>query len=233
MKKLVIILIILCGVVIYYATTIGIGVAEIVCNAVNVREGPGLSYRVIGTIKRAQKVSIIEYTNQDWVKVRLANKRTGYITASPEFVHTSMVDLPFNVQQIASIFQKGTEQDYEIKTPESGTNETNIGSVGYIQTGMINLEQYKNTIELEALETKTIAEQVFLSSGEYTITLRFSKKGLGVSIVTEEGNRFEWAAKKDNDIIDEKIHISASDSGIMEVFSGTSGGEIRIAIQKH
>lgn len=232
MKKLALILIILSGIVIYYTTTIGFGVAEVICDAVNLRAGPGTSYRVISTIKKNQKVSIIEYSNNDWVKVRLANKRTGYITASPEFVRITVVDPSFFVQQVASLFQKSPEQRNEITKSESGESQKDLSSIGYIQTGIINLEQYKNTINLEALEMKTIADNVLLSVGEYKVTISFSKKGLGVSLATEGGSKFEWASNKDNDTIDENIRLSTTDSGFIEAFSGNSGGEIRIAIQK-
>lgn len=44
----------------------------------NVRSGPSTSYSKIGFLSKGSTVSIVEYTNDNWVKVKLSNGKVGY-----------------------------------------------------------------------------------------------------------------------------------------------------------
>lgn len=47
-------------------------------DSVNVREGPGLTYNVIGQVKKGQKFSLLS-EKKDWVQIKLSNGKKGWI----------------------------------------------------------------------------------------------------------------------------------------------------------
>jgi curli biogenesis system outer membrane secretion channel CsgG len=54
---------------------------KVVWDYVNLREGPGTSYKVIGNAKKGTSLKILE-ANGDWLHVRLENGNTGWVSLS-------------------------------------------------------------------------------------------------------------------------------------------------------
>ncbi|HYA89943.1 MAG TPA: SH3 domain-containing protein [Thermodesulfobacteriota bacterium] len=52
---------------------------KVAWDSVNLREGPGTGYKVIGTAKKGTFLKILE-ANGDWLHVRLENGRTGWVS---------------------------------------------------------------------------------------------------------------------------------------------------------
>jgi uncharacterized protein YraI len=232
MKKLIAIILLIVGIVMFYITTVGVGVAEVVSNGVNLRKGPGKNYEVITVLKKGQKISILEYTNKDWVRIQLSNKTIGYITSSSEYVSIRYIDIDFAIQKLTK-FVKTDNSIVDDKSNNSNRNDyASIRNEGILKSDFINMDQYSNTIHVHEFDNKTVVENAFFSTGEYKVTLRFSKKGQICSIITEGGNKFEWFSDKNDEIIVEKIRFTASDLGSIDISSGDFEGDIKIDIQK-
>jgi len=107
-----------------------------------------------------------------------------------------------------------------------------IQNVGFLKSDFISMDQYSTAVYIEEFDNKTVVEKALFSTGEYKVTLRFSKKGQVFCITTEGGNKFEWASNKNDEIITERIRFSASDLGSLELYSGDGEGDVKIDIQK-
>ena len=56
---------------------------------VNLRSGPGTSYKVIRMLKKGESVSVIEKKNSYWLKVKTKDGKTGYISADSKYTNYS------------------------------------------------------------------------------------------------------------------------------------------------
>jgi len=54
---------------------------KVAWDLVNLREGPGTRYKVIGSVKKGTSLKILE-TNGDWLRIRLENGSTGWVSIS-------------------------------------------------------------------------------------------------------------------------------------------------------
>jgi curli biogenesis system outer membrane secretion channel CsgG len=54
---------------------------KVAWDSVNLREGPGTGYKVIGTAKKGSSMKILE-ANGEWLHIRLENGRTGWVSIS-------------------------------------------------------------------------------------------------------------------------------------------------------
>ena len=52
---------------------------QVVWDSVNLRKGPGTSYKVVGNVKKGTSLKILE-ANGDWLRVRLENGSTGWVS---------------------------------------------------------------------------------------------------------------------------------------------------------
>jgi hypothetical protein len=53
-------------------------VTKVLWTAVNLREGPGMSYKVIGNVKKGTSLAILEVKG-DWLRVRLENSSEAWV----------------------------------------------------------------------------------------------------------------------------------------------------------
>ena len=63
----------------YYKSLIGIYV--ITSSKLNVREGPGTSMKVLGELKKGDRVDVIEVVNKHWYKV-MTGSGEGYVSSA-------------------------------------------------------------------------------------------------------------------------------------------------------
>jgi len=52
---------------------------QVVWDSVNLRKGPGTSYKVVGNLKKGTSLKILE-ANGDWLRVRLEDGSTGWVS---------------------------------------------------------------------------------------------------------------------------------------------------------
>ena len=95
-----------------------IGTGTVTTDVLNVRKGAGTNYGVIGTVKRGDKLQVIEKLSNGWLKIKFGSG-TGYVSASYVTVSNS-------------------------GSSNSGTTQTVIGT-GVITTDVLNVRNGAST----------------------------------------------------------------------------------------
>ncbi|WP_169891120.1 SH3 domain-containing protein [Litchfieldia alkalitelluris] len=132
--------------------------ATINTSVLNVREGPGLSYKVIKQVKSGEKFPIIE-TKNDWYKVKLSNNLNGWVAAW--LVSTSQVK-----PQPTSSTVVSTVDSLRIRTGPG----TSFQVTGYMDKGQeaTFIEKNENWSKIQFKNTKGWVSSQYLSAKSTT-----------------------------------------------------------------
>ncbi|MFC4320905.1 SH3 domain-containing protein [Litchfieldia salsa] len=134
--------------------------ATINTTILNVREGPGLSYKVIKKVKMGEKFSITE-TKNDWYKLKLSNNLNGWVASW--LVKTSEAATP---QPTSSSSVTSTVDDLRIRTGPG----TSFQITGFINKGQSAtfIEKNENWTKIKLNNTVGWVSSQYLSASQAT-----------------------------------------------------------------
>ena len=158
-------------------------------SSLNVRSGPGLSYGVIGSLKKNQKVTVLS-TSGDWLEIKMDNG-TGWIaswyTVNTEAVGSKIISNvnSLNVRSGPSInssvigqLNLGDEATYNNKNGDWAQIQIN-GQEGWVHTDYISIvtKDQKNTQSKPSTSEKTftVAVGLFIPRNTYFRTSKSNK----------------------------------------------------------
>ena len=124
----------------------------------NVRSGPSTKYKVIGSLKKNNNVTILSSSN-GWHKVRLSNNKEGWATS--QYIKT------------------GSSSNNSNNSNTNGQNNSNAGKTGVVTTSKLNVRSgpsTKNSV-VGSLSRNSNVTILSSSNGWYKVRLSNNKEG--------------------------------------------------------
>lgn len=181
----------------------------IAINSLNVREGPGLSYRVVQQVKKGESFQFMKEDN-DWIQIKLSNNQYGWVANW--------------------LVQKGNKQGPSSNSKSIGNVNVdglrirngpglNFQTIGHINKGtQVNLiEKNENWIKISSssIEGWVSSEFVNFSNGQASEKANTASTSLYSAIVTVDSLNVRSDASLESDIVGklqkgEKVEVLSS-----------------------
>ncbi len=116
-----------------------VAMAQVDNDGLNIRQGPGAGYELLGTLSRGDEVAVLAVNKtQDWALVKTADGQFGWVSLAYLAVEGSLVDAPQVVSpapgrtlpsgQVAPIFPSSAESNAAVTGGNGGNTQSSINA---------------------------------------------------------------------------------------------------------
>ena len=198
----------------------------------NLRTGPGVEYSVSGVMDKDTTVTILDVSDQKWIKVKLSDGKTGYCSAnyidvSADGKTTDYVNIrsgPGTENSVIKTVDEGTKLDViTFSGPSWAKVSLDDGTTGYINTDYFEYITASPSEPEVTPEKPEVTPEKPEETPKANITLSTTSRSLAVGnifVLTVSGNKnkVQWYSSDTNIAV-------VSTSGVV---SGKAPGEVTI-----